>query len=192
MKITGHVGAEEFFFSESTKRLSNITNILELACGTGITTRLLMNIFPKAHIIGTDISNKMLEIAKLKINDEAKVSFKKINIDNKNHWIGDKDKYNLVVISYGICWFDFYYDFEIIFPKLQKDGYFLIIDDIDLSIPLFSNSFPEVAEKIKKTRIIKKKEEVEHFFIKKGLRKVNEMIYKVGDTHTSYLICYQK
>ena len=50
MKITGHVGAEEFFFSESTKRLSNITNILELACGTGITTRLLMNIFPAINV----------------------------------------------------------------------------------------------------------------------------------------------
>tara|TARA_X000000950_G_C13804244_1_gene614898 strand:+ start:213 stop:1031 length:819 start_codon:yes stop_codon:yes gene_type:complete len=59
-------------FRENTKRLK-FDNALEIGCGTGIDLLHFSKIFPEKSFSGIDVSSKMVEISKSKI-DQAKIS----------------------------------------------------------------------------------------------------------------------
>ena len=53
-------------------------SVLELACGTGYWTRILAE--HASHVVALDISTEMLEVAKARGLDSAKVSFQEVDI----------------------------------------------------------------------------------------------------------------
>lgn len=49
--------------------------ILDLACGTGILTRLIAQKFPESHIVGIDVTESYLDIAKQNSKEFQKIDF---------------------------------------------------------------------------------------------------------------------
>lgn len=58
--------------------------ILEIGCGTGILTQILSKKYPNSKIIATDISKKMLNVAKSKNYYHDNIEFKIFDGDNDN------------------------------------------------------------------------------------------------------------
>ncbi|WP_185864955.1 bifunctional demethylmenaquinone methyltransferase/2-methoxy-6-polyprenyl-1,4-benzoquinol methylase UbiE [Blattabacterium cuenoti] len=114
----------------------NFLNILDLATGTGDLTFLLSKIFTNSYIIGLDPSNKMLEIAKNKLNNSKNILIKKriqfitgysqnIPFKNKN--------FDIVTISFGIRNFQFLHlSLNEIYRILKNNGTLAILE---FSIP---------------------------------------------------------
>jgi len=72
---------------------------LELACGNGDITALLLERYPKAHIEGLDIAEPMLDIARSRMPAEADVSFSKGDIMAT----GFPDaSFDVVTVGYGL------------------------------------------------------------------------------------------
>lgn len=67
----------DYFYRSIADFISGSSNIkiLEIGCGTGEYTAKLAKLFPKANIVGLDISKKVIEIAKNKCKDFPNVSF---------------------------------------------------------------------------------------------------------------------
>lgn len=57
-------GRDEYWKKIIINQIRNHDSILDLACGTGILTRKVASKFPKAKIIGIDITKNYLELAK--------------------------------------------------------------------------------------------------------------------------------
>jgi ubiquinone/menaquinone biosynthesis C-methylase UbiE len=62
-------------FLKNYLNLSGGEMILDIACGTGELERLLLEDFPHLRIIGVDISEKMLDIARSKLADRPNLEF---------------------------------------------------------------------------------------------------------------------
>lgn len=73
-------------------------NCLDLACGTGDVTFLLAEKYPKANIIGTDITPAMLEIARKK-NQYENVDFETADIAELNY---PDQSFDLITGSYAL------------------------------------------------------------------------------------------
>jgi ubiquinone/menaquinone biosynthesis C-methylase UbiE len=56
-------------YLQVSQHLSGTENILDIACGTGELERLLLNTHSQLKIVGVDISEKMLGMARLKLPD---------------------------------------------------------------------------------------------------------------------------
>lgn len=52
-----------------------VKNILELGCGTGYLTRLLLDHYPRAEVTAVDLAEKMIETARQKTEPSARVRF---------------------------------------------------------------------------------------------------------------------
>jgi len=81
-------GKDRYWKKEILKHIQKGTNILDLACGTGILTRKLAEKFPNSKIIGLDITQSYLEIAKRNSFKYTNISFirqdaEKLNLDKK-------------------------------------------------------------------------------------------------------------
>lgn len=61
-------------FAKDLKKKEDV-KILDIGCGTGEYTKLLSKAFPKAQIIGLDISPKMIALAKVKCKNCKNVKF---------------------------------------------------------------------------------------------------------------------
>lgn len=101
--------------------------ILEIGCGTGTNILHLKNRFPNAQIIGLDLSDKMLSIAKNKIDDTA-------NISLKNHRYGTKNlnesPFDLILLSYSLTMMGPAVEpiSKQIHNDLKSNGYIAIVD----------------------------------------------------------------
>jgi SAM-dependent methyltransferase len=93
-------------------------DVLDLGCGTGILCRYLVRRGAK-HVIGVDISSKMLEIARYETNDE-RISFVKSAIEDFDF---GSERFDLAVSSLA---FHYIADLDFIFSKinacLKQDG----------------------------------------------------------------------
>ena len=81
-------GKDRYWKKEILKHIQKGTNILDLACGTGILTRKLAEKFPNSKIIGLDITQSYLQIAKRNSFKYTNISFihqdaEKLNLDKK-------------------------------------------------------------------------------------------------------------
>jgi malonyl-CoA O-methyltransferase len=95
--------------------------ILELGCGTGQLTRLLVDQFPDVLIDAVDLSEKMIEYSRKKFKRFSQVTW--IHGDAQT-WRA-KDPYPLIVSSAALHWVPSLREtFENIFQCLEKDGFF--------------------------------------------------------------------
>src|SRR5574338_611821 len=60
-------GRDGFWKEQIMRQIPDSKNILELACGTGILTGLIAKKFPDCEIVGVDITQNYLEMAKKKL-----------------------------------------------------------------------------------------------------------------------------
>jgi len=68
-------GRDSYWKKEIVKEIPKCSSILDLACGTGILTFKIAEKFPDAQIIGVDITEGYLNIARKKIKPTHKISF---------------------------------------------------------------------------------------------------------------------
>ncbi len=95
--------------------------ILELGCGTGQLTRLLVDQFPDVLIDAVDLSEKMVEYSRKKFKRFSQVTWIQ---GDAQIWRGT-DPYPLIVSSAALHWVsDLRKTFENIFHCLEKDGFF--------------------------------------------------------------------
>ena len=71
----GTLGKDKYWKKEILRQISNGNSFLDLACGTGILTRKIAKKFPKAKIIGMDITKSYLDVAKRNSNSFDNISF---------------------------------------------------------------------------------------------------------------------
>lgn len=104
-------------------------NILDIASGTGDMSILLANNFANAKIIGLDISEGMLNIAKKKIlNHKLKKNINFIQGDVENMPFQD-NFFDLITLSFGIRNFDnINLSLQEINRILKSGGYFIILE----------------------------------------------------------------
>ena len=81
-------GRDKYWKKEIIKKVPNCSSVLDLACGTGILTFEIAKKLPDAKIVGIDITESYLEIARKKLKPNQKISFlhmdaEKLNLDQK-------------------------------------------------------------------------------------------------------------
>jgi malonyl-CoA O-methyltransferase len=95
--------------------------ILELGCGTGQLTRLLVDQFPDVLIDAVDLSKKMVEYSRKKFKRFPQVTW----IQGDAQTYRAADSYPLIVSSAALHWVsDLRKTFDNIFQCLEKDGFF--------------------------------------------------------------------
>jgi ubiquinone/menaquinone biosynthesis C-methylase UbiE len=92
------------FFTEPAKDIisrvpKDTVSILELACGTGMVTRMLREKFPEAKITATDINPDMLKVAKEKLEGKSGIEWAEVNAEEIPY--GD-NTFDCVICQYGI------------------------------------------------------------------------------------------
>jgi SAM-dependent methyltransferase len=96
---------------------SKVNDILEVACGDGVLTRVLSKEFPKAKIVSNDISPGMVEAAK------------KTNLPNVNFFIRGQEpenKYDLIVYLGVFNSMDMDFELEYVSKHLKENGVFIL------------------------------------------------------------------
>ena len=81
-------GKDKYWKKEIIKKVPNCSSVLDLACGTGILTFQIAKKLPDAKILGVDITENYLEIARKKLKHYQKISFlcqdaEKLNLGQK-------------------------------------------------------------------------------------------------------------
>lgn len=87
---------------DTEKDKKQIKNILEIGCGTGYVTRLLISKFPHAKITSVDIAPGMIEQVKLTIKDDS-VNFICADIEE----IELNNTYDLIISNATFQWFNY-------------------------------------------------------------------------------------
>ena len=68
---------DKYWKKEILKKIPQCKSILDLACGTGILTEKISENMPDAKIVGVDITESYLDIAKKRFASKENVSFVK-------------------------------------------------------------------------------------------------------------------
>ena len=84
----GTLGKDKYWKRKILEQISKGDSFLDLACGTGILTREIAEKFPIAKIIGIDITQSYLDVAKQNSNSFENISFilddaEKFKLDSK-------------------------------------------------------------------------------------------------------------
>jgi len=80
----------------------SVSKILEVGCGTGFLTRILLSEFTHATIKAVDFSSAMLELAKESVCGNGRVSWSRADVREG----AEKDCYDLVVSSSALHWME--------------------------------------------------------------------------------------
>ena len=81
-------GKDKYWKKEIIKKIPNCGSVLDLACGTGILTLQIAKKLPSAKILGVDITESYLDIARKKLKHYQNISFlcqdaEKLNLNQK-------------------------------------------------------------------------------------------------------------
>lgn len=161
-------GKDSFWKKKILQELSNEDTVLDLACGTGILTKLIAQKIPKAKIIGVDVTKSYLKKAKEKLANYQNISF--VNQDAEN--LDLKEKFDCITASYlpkycnadiiiknclehlnpggKIVLHDFTYPKNRMVAKLW-DCYFKILPLAGFFIPSWKNVFVDLPSLIRNT-----------------------------------------
>lgn len=101
--------------------------IMEIGCGTGKNIERLEYHFPDAHILGIDLSRDMLNIARNKLQNSERVSFKQMEYGS--HTVSDRP-FDLVLLSYSLTMID--KQAEEVLAQISRDlkpkGHIAVVD----------------------------------------------------------------
>ncbi|MBI2111545.1 MAG: class I SAM-dependent methyltransferase [Nitrosarchaeum sp.] len=89
-------GEDNTWKNKILKHLSSEKTVLDLACGTGILTKLIADKIPQSTIIGLDITKNYIEKAKEKLKSYKNISF--VNQDAEKLNLGRK--FDCITASY--------------------------------------------------------------------------------------------
>lgn len=89
-------GKDNYWKKEILDQIPNARSCLDLACGTGMLTRKIAKQFPNAKIIGVDISESYLEVARKNSKQYENISF----IQEDAEKLDIHAKFDCVVSSY--------------------------------------------------------------------------------------------
>lgn len=176
-------GKDNYWKNEIIKKIDIANSILDLACGTGKLTRLIAMKFPRAKIIGLDISKSYLEIANK--NDFSNILYvhqdaEKMNLDEKFDCICSSyiPKYCKPKILIERCvnhlnpsGFIIFHDF--VYPKNSLvralwEFYFVLLRFFGIFLPSWQYAFSELPGLIKKSKWVdqyKKELEKNGFYV---------------------------
>lgn len=108
-------------------------NILEIGCGTGLTTQEISRAMPNAKITSIDLEKVMLDQAKVK-NLDSDIVFVQVDVnDFLNYAHKNGIKYDAVVTGYTLHNFNHTFRSEVlsgIYEILKDDGVFINADKI--------------------------------------------------------------
>ncbi|KAB8314375.1 methyltransferase domain-containing protein [Tolypothrix campylonemoides VB511288] len=95
--------ANTLSFLKTWAEISPLDTVLDVACGTGEFERLLLAEYSSQQIVGVDISEKMLAIAKLKCSAYPQVSFQTASASALPF---DNDSFDVIVSANSFHYFD--------------------------------------------------------------------------------------
>lgn len=162
-------GKDKKWKIEILKKIPKSESILDLACGTGILTEQITKKFPKAMIVGVDVTKNYLEVAKRKLSGYPNVSFvnqdaEKLNLNYKFDCITSSyiPKYCTPEILVKSClahlkpngiiiFHDFTYP-KNKFLRIIWNLYFIVLNGFGYFIPNWKDVFEKLPKLIKKTR----------------------------------------
>lgn len=157
---------DKYWKNEIVSHITNAKLILDLACGTGILTRKIAEKFPNSEIIGVDITESYLELAKKNSSLYENISYvfqdaEKLHLDSKFDCITSSyiPKYCDAKILVKRCvehlnqggkiiFHDFTYPKNLAHRKLW-DFYFVILNFVGLFIPSWKEAFKKLPKLIK-------------------------------------------
>lgn len=94
--------AREFLIHQLlTIETFNPKTILDLGTGTGYVPELLLNHYPKSTYVLNDISNKMLEICKVKFSNHSNIAYLHGDMNHLNI-----NAFDLVISNFAFQWVD--------------------------------------------------------------------------------------
>jgi demethylmenaquinone methyltransferase/2-methoxy-6-polyprenyl-1,4-benzoquinol methylase len=161
-------GKDKYWKKEILKKISMCNSVLDLACGTGILTFQIANQVPNAKIVGIDITESYLSIAKARLKPHHKVSFlhqdaEKLNLGEKFDCITSSyiPKYCKPDILVKVCIDHLNPDGKIIlhdftYPTNKMvqalwNAYFVILNMLGLLIPNWKKVFSDLPKLIRST-----------------------------------------
>jgi len=162
------LGRDKYWKKEILKKIPSVSSVLDLACGTGILTRLIADAYPNAKIIGVDIMQNYLAVAKTNSQNYGNITFvnqdaEKLNLDLKFDCITSSylpkycDAETLVKVCIKhlkddgtIIFHDFTYP-KNSFVKNLWDLYFVVLNFIGIFIPSWKEVFRYLPKLIKST-----------------------------------------
>ena len=163
-------GRDKYWKKEILKKIPQCNTILDLACGTGILTRQISEKLPKAQIIGVDITQNYLDVAKIKSKNNKNINF--LNLDAEK--IKFESKFDCITSSYipkycdpkilikkcvehlnpgGIIIFhDFIYPVNPIMRVLWELYFASVLKPLGFFIPSWNHVFKELPNLIRSTK----------------------------------------
>ncbi len=161
-------GKDSYWKNEVLNQIPGGDTFLDLACGTGILTRKLAQKFPNSRIIGVDITQSYLEVAKRNSSSFQNISFvcqdaEKLNLNEKFDCIVSSyiPKYCSSKILTQICaehlnpggriiLHDFTYPQNRL-ARSMWDAYFVLLQFAGNFIPEWKEAFAELPKLIRST-----------------------------------------
>jgi len=162
-------GRDKYWKNEIIKKIPNCSSVLDLACGTGILTFEIAKKLPDAKILGVDITESYLEIARKKLRPYQKISFlcqdaEKLNLDQKFDCITSSyiPKYCKDEVLIKICLNHLnpggkivLHDFTCPKNKIVRslwNLYFVVLHLVGYLLPHWKDVFVELPKLIRETR----------------------------------------
>jgi len=160
------LGKDKYWKNKILDQIIDGKSFLDLACGTGILTRKIARKFPDSTVIGVDITESYLNIAKKNSQDFENISFihhdaETINLDTKFDYITSSyiPKYcNPKVLVKNcishlndggkIIFHDFIYP-KNKFVRIIWNTFFVLLNFIGFFIPSWKNAFRELPKLIR-------------------------------------------
>ena len=161
-------GKDKYWKKEILKKIPNCNSILDLACGTGILTFQIAESFPNSKIMGVDMTESYLNVARMKLKPYHKITFlnqdaEKLNLNSKFDCITSSyiPKYCNPDILISACLNHLNTGGKIIlhdftYPKNQLvkglwNLYFIILKLIGNLIPSWKNVFTDLPKLLRTT-----------------------------------------
>ena len=191
MEVTGHTVTASQLLRRALAFVGSVRRVLELACGTGFATEILLNELPRSNVVAVDISQEMLGIARARLRNDLRAAFVQADLEqlDAEQYLG---AFDLAAVVYGICWFELEAVVNLLDKALGDTGKILIIDDVCLPQPIFSQRFPHLADTIAGARTFKSEAEITAAFASGGFSLKWRAQDAVADTHESYAILLQR
>lgn len=159
-------GKDKYWKEKILGHIKNGDTFLDLACGTGILTRKIAEKFPESSIIGIDITQSYLDVAKKNSSFYKNIAY----IHQDAETIELSKKFDYITASYlpkycdskkliescikhlkpngTIIFHDFIYP-KNSFVKSLWDSYFMILNFVAYFIPSWKNAFTNLPKLIK-------------------------------------------